>query len=248
MRRVQRQDLPRAAISYLDRKQMRANADRAAGTLDIEKAWKRARQTKKLGLVKQQLQHMAGGRQRCMYCSDSAGTDIEHFWPKAAYPERMFRWPNMLLCCAGCGRDCKGSQFPLVNGQPALLDPTVHDPWEFLDFSPATGILFARMARDGSTSVMGTETARVFQFAKRDAVTLGYERSYRRIRKVILAILADPGSHAANSFISDLRDADEHGILGWCFRGAGVNEQPMSDLCREHPAIWAACVAAFEHY
>jgi uncharacterized protein (TIGR02646 family) len=247
MRRVQRQDLPEAVVRYLDRRQLRADSDRIAGTLDIEKTWKSARQTQNLGSVKHQLQQMAGGRQRCMYCSDSAGTDIEHFWPKAAYPERMFRWLNLLLCCTGCGRDCKGSQFPLANGQPALLDPTVDDPWEFLDFSPATGILLARMARNGSTTVVGTETVRVFQFAKRDAVTLGYQRSYRRIRKVILTMLAESAGHAAH-FISDLKDADEHGILGWCFRGAGVNEAPMSDLRQAHPVIWAACVAAFKNY
>ena len=244
MRRIPRQELPAVVVRYLDARQQRADADYAAKTLDIEKSWKSARQTRKLEMVKAQLQQMVGGRQRCMYCSDSAGTDIEHFWPKAVYPERMFRWLNMLLCCTGCGRDCKGSQFPLVNGTPALLDPTVDDPWDYLDFSPATGILFARMSRNGTTSAIGTETVRVFRFAKRDAVTLGYQRSFRRIRKVIHAALADPPT-AADSFISDLKDADEHGILGWCFRGAGINEAPMSNLRHAQPTIWAECEQAF---
>lgn len=246
MRRVLRQDLSAAIVRYLDSRQQRADAGRAAGTLDIEKSWKSARQTQKLELVKAHLKQMAGGRERCMYCSDSAGTDIEHFWPKSVYPERMFRWLNMLLCCTGCGRDCKGSKFPLDKGQPALLDPTVDDPWEFLDFSPATGILFARMSRNGSTTVKGTETVRVFQFAKRDAVTLGYQRSFRRIRKVIQTALAEPAADA-DAFISDLKDADEHGILGWCFRGAGVNESPMSDLRQARPTIWAACEQELQH-
>ena len=247
MRRVPRQDLPAVVVRYLDGRQQRANADQAAGTLNIEKSWKSARQTKKLSIVKQQLQQMAGGRERCMYCSDSAGTDIEHFWPKSRYPDRMFSWLNMLLCCTGCGRDCKGSQFPLVNGLPVLLDPTVDDPWEFLDFSPATGILFPLMDRNGRTTVKGTETARIFQFAKRDAVTLGYQRSYRRIRKVIQNSLAEAAADA-DALIADLRDADEHGILGWCFRGAGINELPMSNLRQAHPDIWAACVTAFTNY
>lgn len=246
MRRVQRQNLPVAVARYLDGRQQRADAVRVAGTLDVEKTWKSARQTQKLTLVKVQLLQMAGGRQRCMYCSDSAGTDIEHFWPKAVYPERMFRWLNMLLCCTGCGRDCKGSEFPLMNGTPVLLDPTVDDPWEFLDFSPATGILFARMSRNGKTTAKGTETVRVFQFAKRDAVTLGYQRSFRRVRKAIHTALADP-STVAESLISDLSDADEHGILGWCFRGAGVNEAPMADLRQARPDIWKACQKAFRN-
>lgn len=247
MRRVTRQNLPAVVVCYLDGRQQRANADQAAGKLDIEKSWKSARQTKKLGMVKAQLQQMAGGRERCMYCSDSAGTDIEHFWPKSAYPERMFLWLNMLLCCTGCGRDCKGTQFPLVNDLPALLDPTVDDPWEFLDFSPATGILIARMDPNGRTTVKGTETVRVFKFAERDAVTIGYQRSYRRIRRAIQNSLDDAAANA-DALIADLRDADEHGILGWCFRGAGINEAPMSELRQARPEIWAACVTAFNNY
>jgi hypothetical protein len=27
-----------------------------------------------------------------MYCLDSHATDIEHFWPKTPYPQRMFVW------------------------------------------------------------------------------------------------------------------------------------------------------------
>ena len=69
------------------------------------------------------LQTMMGERQRCMYCLDSHGSAIEHFRPKAAYPARMYHWPNLLLCCTECGR-LKGNQFPLAGRQALLIDPS----------------------------------------------------------------------------------------------------------------------------
>lgn len=74
--------------------------------------------------VRTVLKRMASGRERCMYCEDSEGTDIEHFWPKSSYPERAFSWSNYLLACSHCNSNYKRAQFPLVDGGPALLDPT----------------------------------------------------------------------------------------------------------------------------
>ncbi len=143
MRKIQRLDLPLRTKNALSRRQADANKKLAAHTLDVEATWKSARQTKPLKTALGVLQTMAGNRQRCMYCGDSHGTDIEHFWPKQRYPKRMFIWPNLLLCCTECGR-FKGEDFPMKDGSPLLVDPTADDPWEFLDFDPATGSIVAR--------------------------------------------------------------------------------------------------------
>ena len=82
MRKIQRFDLPVRTEKALSRKQADADAKLAAHTLDVEAAWKSARQTKPLKTVFAVLKNMDGNRQRCMYCGDSHGTDIEHFWPK----------------------------------------------------------------------------------------------------------------------------------------------------------------------
>ena len=82
MRRIQRLDLPAPTQRALDRKQADADTKHAAGALNVEAAWKSARQTKPIKTALGALQTMAGNRQRCMYCGDSHGTDIEHFWPK----------------------------------------------------------------------------------------------------------------------------------------------------------------------
>ncbi|MEU2248821.1 HNH endonuclease [Streptomyces sp. NPDC019224] len=75
------------------------------------------------------LADMAPGHQRCMYCGDSQGTDIDHFEPKSLAPVRTFEWLNHLLACAYCNSNQKRSRFPRAeDGSPLLLDPTLEDP------------------------------------------------------------------------------------------------------------------------
>ena len=120
--------------------------------------------------VLETLRRMTGERERWMYCLDSHGSDIEHFWPKTPYPERMFRWVNLLLCCTECGR-LKGNRFPLERGEPMLIDPTVEDPWHFLDFEPRTGLITVRFDADsGSYSRKGEVTVEMLRLDRREAL------------------------------------------------------------------------------
>ncbi|MDR1964837.1 MAG: HNH endonuclease [Planctomycetaceae bacterium] len=77
------------------------------------------------------LREMSGSGNRCMYCSNSASSDVEHFYPKSAFPEKTFDWENMLWICTSCNRK-KGDEFP-VNEQnsPLLIDPVSENVWEF---------------------------------------------------------------------------------------------------------------------
>jgi len=93
--------------------------------------------------VRATLETMAAGRGRCMYCEDSQGTDIEHFYPKARYPGRAFSWKNYLYACAHCNSNLKRDRFPLVHRKPALLDPTADDPARHVAFIPSTGEFLA---------------------------------------------------------------------------------------------------------
>ncbi len=90
MRRVSRLPLSAKVNDYPRRKQNRTNMKRAEGTLTPTKEWDSARQAKKMESVLLTLQRMMGPHERCMYCHDSHGADIEHFWPKSPYPEKMF--------------------------------------------------------------------------------------------------------------------------------------------------------------
>ena len=47
--------------------------------------------------VRECLAQMCAGAQRCVYCEDSLGDEIEHIKPKDLYPEEVFRWPNFVF-------------------------------------------------------------------------------------------------------------------------------------------------------
>lgn len=246
MRRLRRKPLPKKAAEKLKKEQKAATALHRAKALDVEKTWRRARQNKPLKTAFQVLRQMSGSRQRCMYCGDSQGTDIEHIWPKAKYPTQMFRWPNLLLGCTSCGRDYKGQKFPLSDKRkPLLLDPTSDDPWDHLDFDPATGNLAPRFDTKGIPQAKGEQTVEVLGLdGRRESLALGYKRSFKRIRDRILQASSAPNLDV-RLLITQLREDDEHGVLGWCFRGAGMNEAPFSGFRQAQPVAWVACSKAF---
>lgn len=103
--------------------------------------------------VRDALASMASGRQRCMYCEDSHGTDIDHFRPRAGFPTLTFHWPNLLLACAHCNSNQKRDRFPVdAAGDALLIDPTSEEPADHLALSPTTGELLGLTAK-GSTTI-----------------------------------------------------------------------------------------------
>ena len=244
MRRITRVILPAQTQRALDRRQNDADAKWAAGTLVVEVTWKSARQTKPLKTVATALAGMAGSRERCMYCCDSHGTDIDHFWPKSGYPERMFLWPNLLLSCTECGR-FKGNLFPVQDGLPELVDPTAENPWQFLDFDPETGVVVARYdVAANAENPKGVETVRILQLDRREALNDGYRKTWRRLVTAVEAALQQQSLDVGN-LVNALRDADDHGLLGWCFGGTGQNVPPFSTLRSSCPIVWANCAQIF---
>lgn len=105
MQRVHRPILPGRAQAYLNRK-----AQATVGMPNVERTWKSVRNTKTLTTVVEILQAMMGPRQRCMYCVDSHGSDIEHFWPKASYRIVLFRGKTC-FCAVPNADDSKATVF-----------------------------------------------------------------------------------------------------------------------------------------
>lgn len=116
----------------------KAASDKAVALWDAKKS--SDRRTKAFEEIQQKLKEMSSGSERCMYCEDSAGTDIEHFYPKAEYPWFAFLWENYLWACSFCNSNCKRELFPLSpDGGPLLINPAEEDPRAYLDFIPANG-------------------------------------------------------------------------------------------------------------
>ncbi|MEE1739662.1 HNH endonuclease [Streptomyces sp. BE147] len=132
MIRLERADLPPDTAAHM--KTYTQEIERTAEPKRKEKAaalWAHStvRRRVREGLLAT-LADMAPGHQRCMYCGDGQGTDIDHFEPKSLAPLRTFEWLNHLLACSYCNSNQKRNKFPRSreDGSPLLLDPTLQDP------------------------------------------------------------------------------------------------------------------------
>lgn len=116
--------------------------------------------------VRDRLKAMCAGAQRCVYCEDSVGDEVEHIKPKDLYPEEVFRWPNYVYACGPCNRG-KNNRFsvititglvdvtrprgapvaPPVPGEPAFINPRAEDPLAFLTMDLLG--TFLMLPRDG---------------------------------------------------------------------------------------------------
>jgi len=155
----------------------------------------------------------------------------------------MYAWENLLIACAQCGR-FKGRQFPLSNnGTPLLIDPTAEDPWEYLDFNPETENLSARYLLAAETfSSKGETTVEVLHLDKREGVSAGFCRTYRRLCELVTAW---SDQNIAEDYLERLREADDHGLLGWFLHGAGGNEPAFVRFRERYPDAWLVCQRSF---
>jgi uncharacterized protein (TIGR02646 family) len=211
---------------------------------DSTKHWKGKRRSKPILAVYAALKRMAGTRERCMYCVDSEASDIEHFWPKTKHPTRMYVWKNLLIACTQCGR-FKGEEFPQAGDEaPLLIDPSLEDPWEYLDFDPDTGNLNARYLLSlGEYSPKGQKTVTILHLDKREGVSAGYRKTYARLSRLVAEW--NNKQKPAKNYIEQLREADDHGLLGWFLRGSGQNEPAFSRFREQHENAWAVCQKSF---
>lgn len=245
MRRVLRKGLDAATETYLENKQKIVDRDQRNNSLQVDNLWNNARQTKKMEIVLTTLQGMMGPRQRCMYCCDSHGSDIEHFRPKSDFAAHMFLWSNLLLCCTPCGR-IKGTKFPMADDQCLLIDPSMEEPWEFLDFDPDTGNITARYDHKADAFfIKGDRTVATLRLDQREALANGYRKTHKELCGLIVEYLKNPG--ISNILITNLVDKDEHGLLGWFFKGNGQFEDPARQLHEKHVNVWRDCCEEFKY-
>jgi uncharacterized protein (TIGR02646 family) len=246
MRRLSRPDLEPALAGYLDR--LQRTVDDGG---DVEEIWKTERRRQPMGRVARVLGSVTGPRERCMYCEDSRGTDIEHFWPRR-YREHVFSWLNLLWVCTGCNR-CKSNRFPCdALGVPLLINPTAEDPWDFLFYDSRTDELTARWHRaTGDEDPKGKNTVAVLSTLRHQAVTEGRRRVRRHLQRTVQAFLyqirqegTEREVECTESFLEAVSEHSEHGLAQWFFLRDGQEDAPFSDLRRDFPDVWARIVGS----
>ncbi len=239
MRRIERVTLAPETSDALRSLQVEVDSHCQQTDFDPGTHWSRKRSSQPLLAACLALKGMAGSRERCMYCVDSAGSDIEHFWPKSRFCERMYVWENLLIACTACGR-YKGNQFPCgADESPLLIDPTAEDPWEFLDFDPDTGNITARyLLATEATAPKGETTVKVLHLDRREGISAGYRKTYRRLCDLVTNWVRQ---QIPEDYLEQLRQADDHGLLGWFLHGSGQNEPAFSCFRERFQDAWVVC-------
>ena len=95
------------------------------------KKYAAARKAKWFEPVLKTLGEMSGPGEPCMLCDANESTDVEHYRPKAIFPQSALVWENLLWACTNCNRH-KGNQFPPDTKPGArLINPTEENAWDF---------------------------------------------------------------------------------------------------------------------
>jgi hypothetical protein len=149
---------------------------RGADARSARRSWKGAR-GERIG-IKDTLVRIAAGIERCMYCGDSRGTDIDHFAPISFVPFRTFDWYNHLLACSNCNSNAKRDVYPCDgDGQSLLINPTAEDPSDHLKLALSVG------EYTGLTH-KGCVTIEVFQLNRID-LRKGREAAFARCKSMV---------------------------------------------------------------
>lgn len=134
---IARADIDADLAARLAGRTSQLQVDKADAEL-ARRRWNSARRER--SEIRAYLAKMAPGVERCMYCGDNLGTDIDHFEPISRTPIRTFDWPNHLLACSFCNSNQKRSEYPCDEaGNGLLIDPSSDDPSVHLQLILPTG-------------------------------------------------------------------------------------------------------------
>ena len=139
-RPIARHALDRIARVALIESHRRARRDLAPGHPSIQSRWKYFRSQRPDDAGQKVFEALLTAfNHKCVYCEQVAPRTIDHVFPKAAYPSRMFKWTNFLAACHSCNIS-RGEGLPLgADGAPLLLDPTRDEPLDYWSWDSLTG-------------------------------------------------------------------------------------------------------------
>lgn len=239
MRRLSAVACPNQVAIVLARRQSALDAD----TTRVQTSWKSFTRLKTYRTLRSTLADPLGSRRRCAFCSDSRAADVEHFWPKALYPGRAYRYENLLLVCPECNR-VKRDQFPIDrSGLPLLVNPCADDPWDMLYFVPSTGIIDARITAidaDGSPirDARGVATLEVLgAILNSSPVIEGRQESWARLIARLQSVLASEDPLPATQ--SEVFGADDHfGLAEFLLNREGKESRAVRKLREGSATRW----------
>lgn len=138
---------------------------------EADRRYANARKAKWFKPIVDALAKVSGPGQRCMFCSGSESSDVEHYRPKGvvAFAPFAMTWENYLWCCTPCNRN-KLNRFP-PDTEPGgrFVNPLDENVWDFF-FIDEFGILTPVFDSITGSLNQRAVTTRDFLSLDRDAV------------------------------------------------------------------------------
>ena len=235
MRRLPKRPKLAAALKKRLADETAAIAKHSAPKKEAERRYTNARKTQWFAPVVTALGKLAGPGQRCMFCSGSEASDVEHYRPKAVYPEEAMTWKNYLWSCTPCNRG-KLNRFPPDNHPGGrLVNPLDEDVWRFF-FIDGFGLLTPRYDKKSQSFDTRAVSTRDLLDLNREAVQESRQLRFEDLKSQVedtlqllkLRKMTRPQARAkiqkwrAQPFQPDVAD--------YFFDGPGKAERPFKDL------------------
>lgn len=190
-------------------------------------------------VVRQKLNELCGGAERCCYCELSQADEVEHVRPKDWFPELVFAWSNYTYSCGPCNGP-KNNQFaifkrgartalPLIRrrgdsveappaGTPVLIDPRAENPLDFMELDLTDTFYFVPLAGSGTRDFIRAEyTIQILRLNERDVLPKARHCAFHAFRAILGEVAAMTASGASASDIALKRSV--------------ISQSP-------HPAVW----------
>lgn len=230
-----RPDLPQATLKQLAQ-ETKAIAQATDPKADAKRRYENARKAKWFKPVVEALGEMSGLGGRCMFCSGSESSQVEHFRPKAVFPLEAVKWENFLWSCSICNQS-KSDRFPpdTEPGEP-IINPVDEDVWSFF-FIDEFGNLAARWCSD--TNGIDARAAKTIEILALDRDALQDTRQQRlddlrkRVRDSLeLFRQKHLGQDELRARCEEWRRQPfQPDVASYFLDGPGRQEEPFAEFC-----------------
>ena len=233
MRRFEeRPDLPAHTTQRLAR-ETKAITSAVDPKAEAARRYANARKTRWFSPVLHALRTLTGAGGRCMFCSGSESSNVDHYRPIAIFHELALVWENYLWVCGICN-GAKLDRFPIAADEQ-LINPLEENVWDYF-FLDDQGRLTARWSlthnarhpRALSTmrlialdrdDLQNSRWLRLLALQREASDSIALYQNNQRTQKELLKRIAD---WRAEPFQSDVAD--------YFLNGPGREEEPFAAL------------------
>jgi uncharacterized protein (TIGR02646 family) len=231
--------LSRPALELEARLALYTESRAVAAGADARDEWKRFRGLVACRPILAALKEMSGLTERCAYCSDSLGADVDHYVPLSRDPSVAFAWANMFWVCNNCNRrKADALSYDPVTGFPMLLRPDQDFVWDFLYLDTETGVLTERYdVETGGVNKRAEETLRVFKVLTFEPVIESRRATYRQLAHLCESYLEARTERHKTGLVRAFKE-DFHGVSSWVTRSDGQSERIWRELKARDDRLW----------